>query len=235
MTQKRRTIITIGGFLAVYLGATVVAVGPLLSSVQQEAAEKARHKAEQNRVQEQLAVYKQFRAEHTSGKQAQKQIERQREVIAALQQKLDSEEIESSSAQLSERITEEQRKLEQLRKKLADQSATTTNPYRINALFADPAAPVSFISEVETSAAATGISVDITALGNPGEQSDTLQNLNTMNFKIEANAPFPQLAAFIERVEHLPFLVQIQSASIEQEEDNGRNPSMSAIMRVYAR
>ncbi len=227
MTFKQTIGLIIAGFV-VGLGALVVAVAlPLIGSIQNNIAETDEFRDKRERTQRQLAALSSFSELSTEGRKLQKRIESRQKKVAQLRTRVSEG---TPDSDLEERLREEKKRLTELRSRLSG-PRQENNVHQAAAFFASREAPVAFISAIEQAGERSGISPDISALGTEQDGDTTL-----LRFRITASAPFSTLHTFIDTMEHLPYLLRVDTLTINREkEDEQTVPKLTMTISAYAR
>ena len=84
------------------------------------------------------------------------------------------------------------------------------NVEAIDAVFVDPAVPIDFIRFIETIAADSQISFEISL----GQEKNIYEN--SISFQVSLNGSFPHFLKFLEKLENGPYPIEISSLNIKK-------------------
>jgi len=141
--------------------------------------------------------------------------------------------------ELSVKVSQEKTKLLSFKnelQKLEDFKNKKASLEKIEQVFVKEKVPIEFINFLEKGAEKFGINIQISFLPDVSPKNSPYK---TLTFAVEAEGPFPNLAAFFEYIEFSPFLTQTTNIVFKTPSDNFRNqaelPTLNITLAAYGK
>ncbi len=182
----------------------------------------------------QIEVLLNFNQKYRKEIDLKKEIENYRKEIKEIKSKLSQEFPQKEGENLAQVLQEKKKKLEKLSGEILELTSRENSLEKVYSFLALAKEPVKFISKIETTFEELKISNFEILASSPEEE----KRFKKLKFSIETKGKFPQLATFIEKLESLPYLIEIENLAITKKEEKKEKseafPAMKLDIQLYA-